>query len=195
MVKRPSIADGNHGRTRGFLMTQNVVGLAGPRGCGKSTISKHLVNQHGFERLAFSDVLREIAMLAGPEHVDDRHYLADLGEILRVYEPKFLLNAMKHKLETSSQKVVIEDVRFPQELDFCRTNGVITVYLDLERDEQIRRVQCREGCSAMVAHRLVDIADNHLLGREDPWDIVMRSEGDFQIVAHKIASMHAKTTP
>ena len=55
-------------------MSPHVVALAGPRGCGKSTIAQHLVEQHGFERLAFSDVLREIAMLAGPERVNDRQY-------------------------------------------------------------------------------------------------------------------------
>lgn len=51
---------------------QHVVALAGPHGSGKSTIAQHLVDDHGFERLPFSDVLREIVMLAGSERVNDR---------------------------------------------------------------------------------------------------------------------------
>ena len=131
-------------------MSSHVVALAGPRGCGKSTIAQHLVEQHGFERLAFSDVLREIAMLAGPERVNDRQYLSDLGQVLRSYDPRFLLKAMEEKLNQGT-KIVIEDIRFPQELAFCRTQGIFTVYLDLDETEQLQRIQEREGCSPEVA--------------------------------------------
>ena len=46
-------------------MGRKMVALGGPRGCGKSSIADNLVRYHGFEKIAFSDVLREIAALAG----------------------------------------------------------------------------------------------------------------------------------
>jgi cytidylate kinase len=42
-------------------MSDIILALSGPRACGKSTIAKHLVNNHGYTRLAFADALREIA--------------------------------------------------------------------------------------------------------------------------------------
>ena len=39
-------------------MTVQKIALAGPRGSGKSTITQHLVNNHGFEQMTFSDVMK-----------------------------------------------------------------------------------------------------------------------------------------
>jgi len=170
-------------------MMEQIVALAGPRGSGKSTIAQHLVNDHGFERLAFSDVLREIAMLAGSERVNDRQYLSDLGRVLRFYEPEFLLNAMRTKISQSNKKVVIEDVRFPEELMFCQINGIFAVYLDVKEDEQLRRIQRRDGCSLEVARRSAAMEDNHLLNRSADWNKIISTEGDFRELAARIASL------
>jgi dephospho-CoA kinase len=188
LVEYSSFADGSRGCIGGLPISSHVVALAGPRGCGKSTIAQHLVEQHGFERLAFSDVLREIAMLAGPERVNDRQYLSDLGQVLRSYDPQFLLKAMQEKLNRGT-KVVIEDIRFPQELDFSREQGIFTVYLDLDETEQLQRIQKREVCSIEVARQLAAIADNHLLNRAASWDKIITSEGDFRNLASKIVSI------
>ena len=63
-------------------MSDIILALSGPRACGKSTIAKHLVNNHGYTRLAFADTLREIAKCAGDQFIDDRNYLARLGTTL-----------------------------------------------------------------------------------------------------------------
>lgn len=179
-------------------MMGQMVALAGPRGSGKSTIAQHLVDDHGFERLAFSDVLREIAMLAGLEWVNDRQYLSDLGRVLRFYEPEFLLNAMRTKISQSITKVVVEDVRFPEELMFCQINGIFAVYLDVKEDEQLRRIQRRDGCSLEVARRSAAMEDNHLLNRSADWNKIISTEGDFQELAARIASLvsaHERRVP
>lgn len=169
-------------------MMGQMVALAGPRGSGKSTIAKHLVDEHGFEQLAFSDVLREIAMLAGLERVNDRQYLSDLGRVLRFYEPGFLLNAMRTKIGQSNKKVVIEDVRFPDELVFCQLNDIFAIYLDVKEDEQLRRIQRRDGCSLEDAHRLASMEDNHLLNRSADWHKIIQSEGNFRDLAVMIVA-------
>ena len=170
-------------------MMGQMLALAGPRGSGKSTIAQHLVDDHGFERLAFSDVLREIAMLAGSKRVNDRQYLSDLGRVLRFYEPEFLLNVMRTKIGETYKKVVIEDVRFPDELAFCQINDIFAVYLDVEEDEQLRRIQRRDGCSLEVARKLAAIEDNHLLNRSADWHKIIKSEGDFRNLAALIVTL------
>ena len=43
--------------TKEMLEMSNIIlALSGPRACG-STIAKHLVNNHGYARLAFADTL------------------------------------------------------------------------------------------------------------------------------------------
>ena len=49
------------------MVSRQVIALSGPRACGKSTIATHLVNNHGYTRIAFADVLRDIAAIADPD--------------------------------------------------------------------------------------------------------------------------------
>ena len=60
-------------------MPSQIIALSGPRACGKSTIANHLVNNHGYTRVAFADALREITAVAGSDFINDRLYLARLG--------------------------------------------------------------------------------------------------------------------
>ena len=95
------------------MVSRQIIALSGPRACGKSTIAAHLVNNHGYTRIAFADALRDIAAVAGSNFINDRIYLARLGEVLRTQVPDFLLQAVKNRIELIEGHVVIEDIRFP----------------------------------------------------------------------------------
>ncbi|MDB2540368.1 hypothetical protein N9X28_01450, partial [Candidatus Poseidoniales archaeon] len=82
------------------MIKRPIIALSGPRACGKSTIASHLVNQHGYTRIAFADALRNIARIAGDEFVNDRIYLAELGEGLRQLMPHFLIEVMRIKVNS-----------------------------------------------------------------------------------------------
>lgn len=167
-------------------MQKQLVALGGPRGCGKSTIASHLVNNHGFEKIAFSDILREIALLAGIELVNNRVYLSKLGEVLRSYDSDFLLNAVGKKMTASKSNVVIEDIRFQSELKFCLEKNIKTIYLEVPRDEQLRRIQKREQCNIKEAEKLIDLTDENYLNTKSGWDHILQSEGDFREIAERI---------
>lgn len=168
-------------------MQRRLVALGGLRGCGKSTIAGHLVNNHGFEKIAFSDILREIALLAGIELVNDRVYLSKLGEVLRSYDSDLLLKAVDKKITASKSYVVIEDIRFQSELKFCLERNIQTIYLEVSRDEQLRRIQKRERCNIKEAGELIDLTDEHYLNTKSGWDHILQSEGDFREMAERIA--------
>tara|TARA_B110001452_G_C15241509_1_gene429908 strand:- start:10299 stop:10829 length:531 start_codon:yes stop_codon:yes gene_type:complete len=164
----------------------HLVAFGGPRGCGKSTIAEFLVQNHGYERIAFSDVLREIAVLAGTQYIDNRVYLSQLGEVIRRHDPQFLLNSVKEKILNSLSNIVIEDIRFQSELDFCDEYSMQTIYFTVPRNEQIRRVQEREGCSVIEAQDMISLRDEGLLSSDSGWNTIIQSEGDFRNIAEQI---------
>ena len=167
-------------------MPSQIIALSGPRACGKSTIANHLVNNHGYTRVAFADALREIASVAGSDFINDRLYLAHLGEKLRGQVPDFLLLAVKNRLESIDGHVVIEDIRFPAEVEFCQSIGAITVRFEISREEQLRRLENRDGKTSDDAEQLLDCMDEKLLGQTVGWDLNFVAEGDFKELARNL---------
>ena len=91
---------------------------SGPRACGKSTISKHLHNLFGYERVAFADALREISSVFSPTLRNDRIFLSELGAKIRSQLPDFFIQVIKNKIQNSDSSFVIEDIRFPEDSSF-----------------------------------------------------------------------------
>ena len=168
-------------------MGEIILALSGPRACGKSTIAKHLVNNHGYTRLAFADTLREIAKCAGDQFIDDRSYLARLGTTLREMWPRFLLDVISQKIARIEGPVVIEDIRFPTEFDFCKSIGAVTIRFEISRERQLKRLLSRDGIIGDDAEHLLDCVDENLLTEISEWDRNYVAEGDFQQLAATLA--------
>ena len=167
-------------------MANIILALSGPRACGKSTIAKHLVNNHGYTRIAFSDTLRDIASCAGDQFVDDRNYLARLGATLREIWPEILLKAVSQRIAACDGPVVIEDIRFPAEFEFCKSIGAVTIRFEITRKEQFERLASRDGKTGLDAEKLLDCMDENLLEGIEGWDATYVAEGDFKQLASKI---------
>jgi len=164
-------------------MPSQIIALSGPRACGKSTIAEHLVFNHGYKRVAFADALREIAKVAGSDFINDRLYLARLGETLRAQVPDFLLQAVKNRLESIEKHVIIEDIRFPAELEFCQSIGATTIRFEISREEQLQRLKNRDGKIGSEADKLVSCLDELELENISDWDYVIPAVGDFRELA------------
>jgi len=175
-------------------MSSHIIALSGPRACGKSTIADHLVNNHGYTRIAFADALRDIAAVAGSDFINDRIYLARLGEMLRAQVPDFLLQAVNNRLQSIEGHVVIEDIRFPAEVEFCQSIGATTTRFEISREEQLRRLQNRDGKSSDDAEQLIDCIDENLLGQTDGWDFNIVAEGDFKELAQSLHQLNENSS-
>lgn len=169
-------------------MANIILALSGPRACGKSTIAKHLVNNHGYTRIAFSDSLRDIARCAGDQFIDDRNYLARLGATLREMLPGFLLQVVSQRVVAIDGPVVIEDIRFPAEYEFCKSIGAVTIRFEISREEQLKRLASRDGKTGTDAEQLLDCMDENLLAGVDEWDQTYAAEGDFNELAFELAT-------
>ncbi len=167
-------------------MARIILAMSGPRACGKSTIAKHLVNNHGYTRIAFADALRSIAECAGDRFIDDREYLARLGATLRRIWPGFLLEVVSQRISAIDGPVVIEDIRFPTEFEFCKSIGAFTLRLEISREEQLERLASRDGKTGLDADRLLECMDENLLAGVVNWDRICAAEGDFKELATEL---------
>ena len=164
-------------------MSSHIIALSGPRACGKSTIADHLVNNHGYTRIAFADALRDIAAVAGSDFINDRLYLARLGEMLRAQVPDFLLQAVNSRLQSIEGHVVIEDIRFPAEVEFCQSIGATTIRFEIPIEIQRERLANRDGKVGSEAESLIACMDEHALDDVIDWDYVIPAVGDFRELA------------
>ena len=170
------------------MVSRQIIALSGPRACGKSTIAAHLVNNHGYTRIAFADALRDIAAIAGPDFINDRMYLARLGEKLRSQAPDFLLQVVKNRLQSIQGNVVIEDIRFPAEIEFCKSISATTIRFEIPIETQRERIANRDGMVGIEVESLIECMDEHELDDMIDWDYVIPAVGDFNELA---AVIHA----
>ena len=137
-----------------------IVGLAGLAGAGKDTAADRLCDEHGFERWAFAEPIRTMVMALLVEvgidydciydrarkerptpHLDvsPRQMLQTLGMAFRDrFDPQFWVRATSmalglHDLPNSTpvhDRIVITDVRFPEEAAWIKSFGGVIVRID-----------------------------------------------------------------
>ena len=166
-------------------MITNIIALSGPRACGKSTIARHLEVQHGYTGIAFADALRSIASICNSELASDRLYLAMLGEKIREFLPDFFLQVVRNRLDKIEGPVVIEDIRFPTELDFSNDIGATTIRLEIPVETQIGNLATR-GADREEAELLINCKDEFALASTKGWSHVIPAVGDFRTLASEI---------
>lgn len=119
------------------------IALIGKQGVGKDTIAAHLVEHHGYTRVALADAVRQLALDVGlvpglPEAValhgwDEvkrrphvRRALQNLGTKIRDLDPSFWLTIAEDKIARIDGPVVITDVRFRNEAEWLTYRGFVT---------------------------------------------------------------------
>lgn len=170
----------------------HLVGLTGYAQSGKDT-SAGFMAEHGFQRLAFADALKNLAVLAGPEFADRTDYIRPLADIVEQYGWEYAkasvggvreflqdlgvgvrdiigsetwVNVVLRQLQPGGL-YVITDVRFPNEVQAIRRAG-----------GTIARVQ-RPGTGAVNAH-----VSEAFDGSEADWTI--RNDGDLDQLRDRV---------
>jgi hypothetical protein len=176
-----------------------IIGLSGYAQTGKDTVAQHLVNEYGFTRIAFADPIREALYALDPilhdypaipgirlswivdrsgwesvkkESPEVRRLLQRLGtEVARnQWSPDFWVD-LAMKKASKFDKVVITDVRFPNEYEAIRgANG------------DIWRV-VKPGISAVNAHPSEVSLDNYT------FDKTIINDGSLDILHESIDSL------
>lgn len=106
-----------------------IVGLNGNAGSGKDTVGLGLAQSRWeYERLAFADVLKDLALRigwSGRKDEEGRKLLEDLGEGVRVVlgADAWVKPVRETILSNPRKRYVITDMRYPNEAELVRNLG------------------------------------------------------------------------
>jgi hypothetical protein len=126
-----------------------VVAFIGPAGCGKSTAAAHLVEGYGYSPLKFAHPIKQMLRVIG---LEDRHLEGEAKEIpcdlLGGVSPRRAMQALGTEWGRTlihpdiwvsawmreavwrlqnGQRIVIDDLRYPNELDAILRLGGVTI--------------------------------------------------------------------
>ena len=137
-----------------------IIGICGFAGSGKDTIANHLIETHGFKKLSFASVLKDIVsilfswdreMLEGltkesrkwretkdewwskklERTITPRYVLQDLGtDLFRNHFDQNFWSVILERKLNNYEKVVITDCRFENEFSMIRNNGGIIIHIE-----------------------------------------------------------------
>lgn len=160
-----------------------IIGLAGGKGSGKSTVADHLVRACGFSELSFADPIRRfVRHLTGYteatkedpiDWLDGRHSARTLMQTVGtewgrdMIHPQIWVRFLARQLETPTWRgrpVVVSDVRFPNEVDMIRSLGGFIVQVDRPKRRSwlgmalrtVRAIRDRHISEAGIAPQFID---------------------------------------
>jgi len=159
-----------------------LIGLVGRAGSGKDTAAAHLCAEYGFVRAAFADSLKDMlaahleqrtidyAHLFEPGlkeqplpgvGVSARELMHRLGDAFRAADPDYWVKALADTIgmrgDSTAQypvhdRIVITDVRYPNEADWVLRNGGTLVRLVREQAAPVRAHSSEEHADTLPAH-------------------------------------------
>ena len=128
-----------------------LIGLCGAKGSGKTFIAENMRDHHGATILRFADTLKDMMRVMG---FTEAHLTGDQketpSEVLKGKTPRYAMQTlgtewgrqMLHdtvwvdilvaKSKQVQGMVVVDDVRFPNEIEAIHNNGGIVVWVDRE---------------------------------------------------------------
>ena len=89
---------------------------------------------------------------------------------------------VQRRVDCIDGPVIIEDIRFPEELGYCNAMGAMTVRLEIPLETQIGNLANR-GTNGVEAELLINCQDESILTSENDWQHIIPAVGDFKNLA------------
>lgn len=116
------------------------IGIMGKMCAGKTTLANKLV-ERGYTRLAFADKVKEIAKELFGMTTKDRTLLQAIGQNMRNIRHTVWIDYLMRVIESFSTSIVIDDVRYENEVIALKKAGFTIIYLDIDRHTQKERIR------------------------------------------------------
>lgn len=129
------------------------VAFIGPMRSGKSEAARYLAETYDFEKVSFGDHLRycvETVWGVNTTGVKPRAQLQQLGQLARQFDPDVWVKPLAAKVfqltagnanRERQFSVVIDDLRQPNEYEWCKANGFTIVRVAAGRGAQKERIE------------------------------------------------------
>jgi hypothetical protein len=127
------------------------IAISGKMVSGKTTLLNAIVAQNPtLKRVSLADPVKDVAYryFKMGANEKDRYLLQQIGQRFRSIRPSVwidILNDTAKKNESQNIGSICDDVRFPNELEAMRKEGWITVRLEVNEQERLRRVKQTYG--------------------------------------------------
>lgn len=121
-----------------------IVGILGKKGHGKDTVGAMVAEQTGWELDSFAAPLRKFSYeMFGISHetynavisglgMTGRQFLQEVGtRVMREIDSDQWIRALAHRLKSSGNRgrLILTDVRFPNEVQFVKANGGLLLHV------------------------------------------------------------------
>ena len=119
------------------------IGICGRMCSGKSTLANNIINYNKEKGItivkdSFAAKIYELAYDIFKMKTKDRQLLQQIGTKFREIDEKVWINYIIHKYDDN---IIIDDVRYHNEVMALKENGYILIKLKISRDLQIKRLK------------------------------------------------------
>jgi len=122
------------------------IAIGGKAGVGKTTMARYLAEKYDYKIISIADQVKFIAHLIFDMKNKDRGLLQDIGKKMREIKPTVWIDyTIKRVFEGDTDRIVIDDMRFPNEYNRFNENGFVLVKITADRELCVDRLLKRDG--------------------------------------------------
>jgi cytidylate kinase len=114
---------------------------------GKTTLANKLSEHFKLERIAFGDSVKKYAADIFDMSYKDRKLIQDFAEKMKEIDNDIWIKHLDKKIKDKTN-IIIDDLRFENELDYLRNNDFFIIKLLINKNQQIKRIQNLYGSNS-----------------------------------------------
>ena len=115
------------------------IGLIGKMCSGKTHVSNILSRRCALKKFAFADKVKDIANDLFNMKRKNRKLLQEIGQSMRVIDPNVWINYLLYLIQ-EEDRVIIDDIRYPNELQALHERDFIIIKLIVDKETQRKRL-------------------------------------------------------
>jgi hypothetical protein len=115
--------------------------ITGVMGCGKTSIANYLVETYNFKKFSIADDLKLYACEIFDMKVKDRKLLQQFGTKMKEIDENIWIKRLDYKIKDINDNIVIDDLRYPNEELYLKSNGFKILKLDIDTELQNNRLK------------------------------------------------------
>jgi len=144
----------------------DLIGITGTHGAGKGTITRYLVQEHGFAYVSVSEFLAKEAARRGMKA--DRHARHDIANEYRARAPTALMEAVCASIDPDAERVIVEPQYTLAEARFIKEQGGTMLAVDASAATRYERVHVRGSLKDDVSFEEFTSAEEAEMRSDNP---------------------------